>query len=692
MSRQIKYLQLTKPELTYEVRIRADEPKDTVEDLRKQIVKLATKFPAEDILDSCYEITEDTIGIRHTLAKTAINLDSLKEDPQQKGLLERTHTYLNHVYHRLNRIPPTETVEQLSLVKETQEFYREQWSKLQEILASLGRNDQASRVDTIVDDTKITCEASVDTQPAPCNLAHNVKVSCDRLTSDISKIKYDGKSCVRSFIARVEEFRIAKDITGGKMLKLATEIFSENAHHWYCSVKETIVSWSGLLELLKEDFDIVDYDYRMLSEIRNRSQGPSEAITIYLAIIHGMFTKLSKKLSEQEQLEIFLHNIRPCYSSVLATFSSVTSIANLRSLCKNYEQIKARSDDFKEPPTVSSNTLAPEYAYQANKDAKTSSNHTNQRPISNRPYGVAAVRNDVFCYRCRVNTHTMRQCTAERTIKCFRCGLKDYRTPECPKCNPKIKQNCCNDKYDISDWNNWLSTIRRFFSTYKVATILNTKPTNDPRPYIKISIGNIPNLSLFGLLDSGSAVTILGRGTHVPLTKFGLNLFTDEKINVTAAGGERLASLGYILLPVVFENITHVLKAYVIPAIGSGLILENDLPTEIIFLPRDAYAESLGHLSGIFDKVQAALWHSHQKNSMRYNTRRKQLEFNTGDIIWKRCYLQSDKDAYFSKKLAPKYQKCRIKAKRSSLVYILEDMCGRDLGAWHVKDFKPHKS
>lgn len=116
---------------------------------------------------------------------------------------------------------------------------------------------------------------------------------------------------------------------------------------------------------------------------------------------------------------------------------------------------------------------------------------------------------------------------------------------------------------------------------------------------------------------------------------------------------------------------------------------ENDDPTEIVFVPRDSYAENLGHLSGIFDRVQARLWHSHQKNSQRYNTRRKQVEFNVGDIIWKRCYLQSDKDAYFSKKLAPKYQKCKIKSKRSPLVFELVDMSGRDLGAWHVKDFKP---
>lgn len=116
--------------------------------------------------------------------------------------------------------------------------------------------------------------------------------------------------------------------------------------------------------------------------------------------------------------------------------------------------------------------------------------------------------------------------------------------------------------------------------------------------------------------------------------------------------------------------------------------LENTAPKELIFSPRDKYAANLGHLRKVFDNVQSALWRSHLKNTQRYNLRRKDAEFQIGDIVWKRCYFQSDKDAHFSKKLAPKFQKCRIKDKRSPLVYILEDMSGRDLGAWHIKDLK----
>lgn len=116
--------------------------------------------------------------------------------------------------------------------------------------------------------------------------------------------------------------------------------------------------------------------------------------------------------------------------------------------------------------------------------------------------------------------------------------------------------------------------------------------------------------------------------------------------------------------------------------------LDTDTTDDIIFSPRDPYAENVGKLRSIFDQVQSSLLKAHNRNSGHYNLRRKNVEFNVGDIIWKKTYFKSDKDNKFSKKLAPKYQKCQIKTKLSPLVYVLKDMQGKDLGSWHVKDFK----
>lgn len=115
---------------------------------------------------------------------------------------------------------------------------------------------------------------------------------------------------------------------------------------------------------------------------------------------------------------------------------------------------------------------------------------------------------------------------------------------------------------------------------------------------------------------------------------------------------------------------------------------DNDLGHEIVFLPREAYAENLGCMSNIYDTVQWRLWESHKKNTSHYNLRRKCAEFKVGDTVMKRAYFISDKNNQFSKKLAPKFIKAEVIAKKSPLVYVLQDMAGKNLGSRHIKDLK----
>lgn len=116
--------------------------------------------------------------------------------------------------------------------------------------------------------------------------------------------------------------------------------------------------------------------------------------------------------------------------------------------------------------------------------------------------------------------------------------------------------------------------------------------------------------------------------------------------------------------------------------------VDNDLNSELLFFPHDAYAENLGHFSDIFEDVQIRLWEAHRKNTTRYNLRRKFAEFNRGDIVMKRAYFISDKDNCFSKKITPKIITARIISNKWPLVYVLQDMNGKDLGTWHNKDLK----
>lgn len=442
MGYPIKFLQLQKSELQYEVSIRGEEPANVVLELRRQVTKLTQLYPSEDIIDTVFDFATDLKGVNDTLLKVKANLSDLNNSVQS-GLIERTRSLLNHLYFRLLRFATPSTTEQKDAFKCVSKLFDDFYAQFHSLTSKEGGANVVNATtteDTATDKTISGVEKL------------NISVTCDRgLAGDISKLKFDGKSCVRAFIQRLEEFRISKGLTEEKIFSLSFELFSGDALHWFRAISTSVKSWVELTNKLKIDFDIIDYDYRMLSEIRSRTQGETENIIIYLSIMQGMFARLTTPLLEREKLEILLHNIRPIYTQILATCPNVNSIDQLRDLCKNYEQAMARAADFKEPPTSSMNTLAPEFSYSATaKPGRSGYRPNGPRYFSNqtvpeRFYSakpshikVCALEKSaqkVFCLRCRVDTHSMKECTAERDIFCFKCGLKDIKTPDCPNCN-----------------------------------------------------------------------------------------------------------------------------------------------------------------------------------------------------------------------------------------------------------------
>lgn len=434
MGYPIKYLLLNKAELQYEVAIRGEVPANIVRELRCQVTKLTPLYPSEDILDSVYDFEIDISGIKESLKKVQTYIHELNETKQQ-SLIDRTRSLLNHTYFRLLRINrPANSIQEHDL-KERTALLNEYYCNLDKLL--LGENQGSVPAEH---ENRAQGDESPNTNMSEELTNLKISVTCDRgITGDLSKLKFDGKTCVRSFIQRIEEFRISKGLSHEKMFGLAYDLFLGDALHWFRSIVQTLsdsaTKWDDLITKLKADFDIVDYDYRMLSEIRLRTQGEGENIIIYLAVMQGMFARLSKHLSEDEMLDILLHNIRPVYTQILATCPTVKSIDQLRELCKNYEQVVARAASFKEPPSSTSNTLAPEFSYKSNLESyknmyKPSSSKLyykhadtrqhNEGQTNRRVFALEATKK-VFCNRCRVNTHSMKECPAERIVFCFKC-------------------------------------------------------------------------------------------------------------------------------------------------------------------------------------------------------------------------------------------------------------------------------
>ena len=104
---------------------------------------------------------------------------------------------------------------------------------------------------------------------------------------------------------------------------------------------------------------------------------------------------------------------------------------------------------------------------------------------------------------------------------------------------------------------------------------------------------------------------------------------------------------------------------------------------------RDQYANNIDKLSDLQKEIQQKLDEAYRKNCHSYNTRKRETDcYQKGEILWKKNYVLSDASKQLMAKLEPKYVKCKVAEVISPLVYKLEDMNGKDLGRWHVKDLK----
>lgn len=103
------------------------------------------------------------------------------------------------------------------------------------------------------------------------------------------------------------------------------------------------------------------------------------------------------------------------------------------------------------------------------------------------------------------------------------------------------------------------------------------------------------------------------------------------------------------------------------------------------------YSKTLENLHPIYQEVTEKLKEGHEKNSHRYNLRRRHQEFKESTPVWKRNFAQSNAATFTSSKLTPRFVgPYRISKKKSPLTYELKDLQGKSAGTWHVSDLKEY--
>lgn len=234
---------------------------------------------------------------------------------------------------------------------------------------------------------------------------------------------------VNAFLERVDELRIARNVSKETLFDSGVDLFSGKALHWYRYAKKTETTWDGLVQRLREEFQPNNYTEKLFEEIKKRTQGQDESVGIYLAIMSAMFDRLECPVTEQTRLKIIMRNLAPFYQSQLGLVD-VKSISELKSLCRRLEERREAVESYV-PPTSRKTTLEPDFAYLE---------YVESVPVvdavdTNKCASKQATKISMKCFNCNREGHKAAGCLEPKRLRCYRCNLEGYTKRTCPKCS-----------------------------------------------------------------------------------------------------------------------------------------------------------------------------------------------------------------------------------------------------------------
>lgn len=227
-------------------------------------------------------------------------------------------------------------------------------------------------------------------------------------------LTFDGsKDNVMSFIERVEELRIARNCTKDELFASAIDLFTGPALIWFRSIKNSITDWDALIQILRRDFLPTDYDEVLWEQIKDRTQGKHERVTIFIAVLENLFSRLAVPCSEEVKIKFIKRNLLACYSSALALVD-IPTVETLSELCRKVEDANI---SVKHQNSSKVASLESALTYEG-----TNSGKDNRK---------------VKCWNCNEDGHVRRDCRKPKTpIHCFGCNEPGVIKPNCPKCTP----------------------------------------------------------------------------------------------------------------------------------------------------------------------------------------------------------------------------------------------------------------
>uniref|UniRef100_A0A0A9YP66 Gag polyprotein n=1 Tax=Lygus hesperus TaxID=30085 RepID=A0A0A9YP66_LYGHE len=251
----------------------------------------------------------------------------------------------------------------------------------------------------------------------------------------IEKFSGEHPDRARDFIADVEEKAQTRSVGLDRLLRESAELFEGEALTWYRDAVRRVSTWQEL----KQEFLIAYQAYGNDSDLRERIRSCKmtefQSIDVFLGKMEGMYSRLERRLSESERLEEILRNLNPFLKDRLV-MTPISSIQDLRVAARLAEAGRLRMGSTPSRPSANQ---VPQTVESPRRTVAASSAPATSVGIVEAFQGSS--RETFKCYNCGSGDHAHRACPQPRKKFCYRCGLPDFTTFTCTRCNKGPSKN-----------------------------------------------------------------------------------------------------------------------------------------------------------------------------------------------------------------------------------------------------------
>lgn len=415
-------------EINYELAIRGIKPEGVLDNLRK-LLRAASK---REKSDKYYEppvypfsFAEDQDAIVAGLKSLGELIDEF-EDSVHGGTYKKINTKISHYGGRIDRMISKGSDEEKlkqNLVTNLESLKTKLEQKLQDFETSL----VALSINVGGSENPVIQQTSTPNRPdRRCALFSHASGEVKPIPVCKWGLKFSGEQdemSLSAFLERVEELRVARNISLEVLFDSALDLFLGKALLWYRAYRGVVNSWDDLKKLLREEFQPHNYDEKLLEEIKRRTQGPNESIGVYVAVIQSMFKRMNVSVPENFKLKILMRNIAPFFQDKLSLVT-VDSVSELLKLGKKIEARKVDLEEFVPPPRkVAGRTLEPDLAYVYAERGPSTSRHIDSTTVSG-----------IKCWNCELVGHVAARCPKPLNKRCFKCGKVGVTVNTCSSC------------------------------------------------------------------------------------------------------------------------------------------------------------------------------------------------------------------------------------------------------------------